>query len=124
MSNRFLNLSAMALTLALSLLAGPSLAANQWCTGTINELWVDSGGNVFVNPSWRADHLRVCNINDALASAGGPLVSTTTCLSWLSLLRAANVGAKSMTVFYVDAPACNAIGTYFSAPTPGYVMLR
>ena len=124
MRTRLLKLSARCLALALMLHAGPSLAAAQWCSGTINALWVDSAGNVYIYPSWRADHLRVCNVNEAVASAGGPSVSITTCLSWLSLLKAGNVAAKSMITHYVEAPACSAIPTYVSAPTPSYIMLQ
>lgn len=124
MTSGFLSGKALLLAIALLVHTNFSSAAQQWCSGVISELWIDSSGNVFVSPTWRADHLRVCNINDALASAGGPLISTTTCLSWLSLLRTGVAGAKNMTIFYADAPTCSAIPTYVNAPTPWYVMLR
>lgn len=102
--------------------ASPATAAGLWCDGTLANLWVDAGGTVFVQPSWRGDYVQVCNVNQPTANGLQP----TTCLSWLSLMRSAVQRNAATVIHYSDAPVatCNAMPTYSAAPTPYYVMLR
>lgn len=93
-------------------------AAEQWCTGTVSNLFVSSNGNVEVQTSWLGNYVLVCNQNQ---TSGG--VSPTTCLSWMSLLRNAIERKAQTTIYYPNAPACAQIPPYETAPTPGYVML-
>lgn len=97
----------------------PVVAAPQWCGGTVTNLWVDFSGNVLVIPSWRGNHIRLCNINQSIAGE-----TTTTCLSWMSLVRSAVQRSRAMIIYYDNAPACGEIPTYGAAPVPGYVMLN
>lgn len=102
----------------------PSHAASQWCTNTISAAWVDWAGNLFVNPGWRGDHVRLCNVRTTLADGTGVSIDPTTCVSWLALVRQAMQGNKQTVIQYADAPACNAMPTYLSAPLPSYVMVN
>lgn len=68
--------TAAALTLAL--FSSESIA-NQ-CTGTIRGLYIDGGGNVIVNPSFRGDWIPICNVT---TSSSG--VDPATCKSWMAL---------------------------------------
>ena len=92
-------------------------AAPQWCVGMVNQLWIASDGTVYVYPSYRNDFTRICNIN---AETGG--VSVTTCLAWFAMLRNAVQRQSTVTVYYVEAPACNALPSYANTPIPYYVM--
>jgi len=121
-----LNKSFLLCALALAAAIGSTsvLAAPQWCTGTVAQLWVDADGNVMAYLSWRNDHVRVCNLNNSVMTSSGLAVTPTTCMSWLALLRSA-VQSKTLTItYYVEAPACGSIATYGNAPVPYYVMLQ
>jgi hypothetical protein len=100
-----------------------SQAALQWCTGTISHSWVDAGGSFFVLPSWRGDHVRLCNVKATLSDAQVGSIDPATCKSWVALVLQAVATNKSMIIQYPDAPACNAIPHYHQAPLPSYVML-
>lgn len=98
-------------------------AALQWCAGTIAVLWVTSGGDLYISPSWRGDHIRLCNVR-LTTTVGAASVDQTTCLAWMSLLRQAKVSNATTIIMYDDIPSCAAIPTYTSAPIPAYVMLQ
>jgi hypothetical protein len=92
-------------------------AAPQWCQGTLGNLWIHSDGTVFIQPSYRGDQTRICNVN---AETSG--VSVVNCIVWVSMLKSALQSQASVTIFYPDAPSCNTLPTYWSSPVPGYVM--
>jgi hypothetical protein len=94
-------------------------AANQYCEGTLANLYVTSDGTVTVRPSWRGDWVRLCNVNVPVDT-----VSSTTCLAWLALARSAVQRNSQTTIFYSDAPACNTMPTYGNAPVPSYLMMN
>lgn len=100
--------------------AAPAHAANQWCSGTLSNLYIDAAGTVLVAPSWRGDYVQVCNINQANAAG----ITPTTCVAWVSLMRSAVSRSAQTIVYYSDAPACNAMPTYGAAPSPSYLMLK
>jgi hypothetical protein len=53
---------------ALLLAASASLnAAPLWCIGTLSNLFIRTGGEVNVVPSWRGDYVAVCNVNQTLS---------------------------------------------------------
>ncbi len=112
-----------ALILATAAFSTAAFAAPQWCTGTIAQLWIDAGGNVMAYPSWRADHVRICNVNDSVTTSNGIPVTPTTCLGWAALLRSAIQNQKATIIYYNEAPTCSSLPTYGSAPVPYYVML-
>lgn len=93
-----------------------------WCEGTINQHWINSGGDLYVNPSWRADHVALCNVNTTNAAG----ITPTVCMSWAAIIRAAMQRNAQTTIFYGDAPvtSCGLIPSYTSAPSPTYVMIR
>jgi hypothetical protein len=92
-------------------------AAPQWCGGTVSTVWVKAVGDVFFVGSWRADHTKACNVNETWNG-----VSPATCLSWFVILQNAMNRQLGVTVFYDEAPACNALPLYEGSPTPGYIM--
>jgi len=116
-TNKRIKLGFLALMLILA--SSTSLAAPQWCYGTVGYLWMYKNGDLYVNTSWRGDYVRVCNINQNLGS-----VTPQNCASWLTLLRNAVTNKENTIIFYDDAPACKDIPTYGRAPVPGYVMLQ
>ena len=61
-------------------------AAPQWCTGTVSQVWVDSGGNVHFVGSWRGDHTIACNVNEPRDG-----VSPVNCMTWFASLQSAIV---------------------------------
>jgi hypothetical protein len=98
-------------------------AAGQWCTGTISHSWVASDGGLYVLPSWRGDHVRLCNVKATLSDAYISGIDPATCKSWLALVLQAVATNKSMVIQYPEAPVCNVIPHYHLAPLPSYVMV-
>mgnify|MGYP001409385004 CR=1 FL=1 len=115
---------AKALAVVLTMLASSScFSAPQWCYGTITAAWVHSSGELFVLPSWRGDHIRVCSVTSAI-SVNGATVDPTVCLSWLSTVRLAMAGGKSTVMHYPDAVSCAQLPIYTGAPLPTYIMVQ
>jgi hypothetical protein len=100
-----------------------SVAATQWCQGTITHAWVASDGSFYVLPSWRGDHIRLCSVKTTLSDAGVSALDPATCKSWVAITLQAIAGNKSTIITYADAPACNAMPHYHWAPLPWYVMI-
>jgi hypothetical protein len=98
-------------------------AAGQWCGGTISHSWVTWDGGLYVLPSWRGDHVRLCSVKATLSDAYISGIDPATCKSWAALVLQAVATNKSMVIQYPEAPACNAIPHYHLAPLPSYVML-
>ncbi|QGX41520.1 hypothetical protein [Permianibacter aggregans] len=94
-------------------------AAPQWCVGTLDLVWIDIHGNVFTRPSWRNDHIRICNLK---GSDG--VTDTVTCSSWYSQVAQAVKDNRQTTIQYSDIPSCATIPTYGNAPVPYYVMIH
>ncbi len=70
-------------------------------------------------PSWRSDHIRICNVNTELEG-----VSPVTCTVWVSLLRNAVQRQANVTINYYGATAtCATMPTYHNAQVPYYVKL-
>jgi len=104
--------------LMLLLSSSTAIAAPQWCSGKIGYLWIYSDGGVFIRPSWRGDHVQICNINQNHGQ-----ITPQTCAGWLTFLRNAVTNQEATIIYYSDAPACQVMPTYGSAPIPGYIML-
>jgi hypothetical protein len=100
------------------MLSAQTLAASQWCNGTISRTYVGKDGTVFVYGTWRNDYTAVCSVN-AIRDGVAPEV----CKSWLSLIITGKTTKTPMIIHYTNAPACNVIPTYTNAPSPVYVML-
>lgn len=117
---RISNRSLLAAAIAASAMAFSSVlsAAPQWCLGTVDRVWVDHVGNVFTHPSWRNDHIRICNLR-----GNDTQTDTVTCSTWYSLLSQAVAENRPTTIYYVDIPSCAQIPTYTNAPIPYYVMM-
>lgn len=109
---------ALTAVLALTGATLPALAAPQWCTGTVKDLFIDADGGTAVWTSWRGSYVQVCNVNQTVGN-----VPPGTCMNWIALMRSAVQRGAQTTMYYPDAPACNTMPTYGAAPLPGYVML-
>jgi hypothetical protein len=109
---------AISIALLATQLSTTAQAAQQWCVGTLSNLWVDKNGVVFVRPSWRGDYIGLCNVNDVRDG-----VSPTLCMAWLSAIRSSIVRQAPTTVHYSDAPSCATVPTYESSPAPYYVLV-
>ena len=70
-------------------------AQPQWCQGTLNSVWIDTYGGVFIQPSWHGSHLRVCNLRDNSCD-----VDTVTCSNWYSVLAEAVSNQLPTIVYY------------------------
>ena len=107
------------LGIAFSFFFGSVFAGSQWCVGTVDLVWVDKYGTVFTRPSWRGDHIRICNLK-----GDDGVTDTVTCSTWYSLLSQALRDNKPTTINYTDIPSCAEIPVYGNAPVPYYVMLN
>lgn len=92
----------------------------EFCDGTISKMYIDSSGGVVINPSYRYDFTKICNINVAWKG-----VSTETCKSWVSLALSAKLSKSNVKVRYKtnDINSCPTMPTYGSSPAPDYIML-
>lgn len=101
------------------LLAGTVKANNIYCSGKIKRVHVSSNGAVFINPSWRSDYLKICNLNDQ--SPG-----TVTCSMWASYAAKAVENQMDVTHSLVvpEGTTCQNIPTYGSTPKTNYLMLK
>jgi hypothetical protein len=113
---------AVALALALAALPPAQAGTALWCTGTFANHWISADGTAYVVPSWRGDHIALCNVNTTNAAG----VTSAVCLSWTAIVRSAMQRNAPTVLYYGDAPvtACAQMPTYSAAPTPGYLMLQ
>lgn len=117
-TRQIISLAAIWWPLCLLPAAQNAAAAQQYCDGTVTNLFVRDDGEAIVRTSWRSDYVAVCNVNQVVGK-----VTPTQCLTWLSFLKSAVERKSRITFFYADAPVCSVMPTYGGAPTPGYVML-
>lgn len=61
------------------LLASRLAAAEIWCSGTVNTIYIDSDGAVVVQPSYHASYTQVCNVHGTWQG-----VSSEICFTWYS----------------------------------------
>jgi hypothetical protein len=118
---RSLALGALLLSFALT---SQAQLASRWCAGTIANPYVDWDGGVMVLPSFRGDYVRICHLRYTTTGSNGITVEPVTCAGWLALVRQAVAGNKSMTLRYENAPTCDTLPNYYSAPVPEYLMLN
>lgn len=107
------------LALVLLLCSTVTMAAAQWCSGKLTDLWMDKNGVAFVFTSWRNQYVQVCNINQTVDG-----VTPANCATWISLIRNAVTNNADTIIYYADAPSCASVPIYGAAPIPYYVMLR
>lgn len=101
-----------------ALLPVSASAAVQSCTGAIWTSWVNEAGDVLISSSWRSDHTQICNLKNEWKG-----ISVDVCIAWTAKLDAAATMNKTATIYYADAPACNALPTYERSLPPVYVMI-
>jgi hypothetical protein len=103
------------------LICGAQLAeaADQWCTGTIKSVLIDSAGQVLIKGSWRNDFTMVCSVVSTWGS-----VTADTCKTWYTLATSARVSQIAMEVYYYNTSyTCSTLPTWGSAPAPSYMRL-
>lgn len=89
-----------------------------YCSGTVANLTVKSGGDVMVLPSWRNDYITLCNLNTTRGT-----VAPAVCAGWFTALRSAVTNQENTLTSYPGSTACASIPTYSNSPTPDYFML-
>ncbi|MGH7867468.1 MAG: hypothetical protein ACREP9_07500 [Candidatus Dormibacteraceae bacterium] len=102
------------------LLGAPAALANQWCSGTLFSVYMDSTGSVIIKGSWRNDHTEICNDQGTFGGIDG-----VTCLAWFGLAVRAQAAQSTVTVYYPNYAGytCANLPTYGSALVPNYVMI-
>ena len=105
---------------SLAMVAQPVQAAPtpQHCYGTIERMFHDVAGTVYVLPTFRNDWIAICNVNAAWKGATPDL-----CKAWVSEVLSVILANKSVTIYYDDVPSCATIPHYNLAPAPGYIMV-
>ena len=79
---------------------------------------VYSNGNLMINPLFRDDWIRLCNLKSTVNSVD-PIV----CASWVTIATRSATADLEVRVRYeglADGSDCNNIGTYGNAPPPKY----
>lgn len=107
-------------TLVFFLMSQTSQAGNIWCSGTISNLYIDSGKNVIIKGSWRNEYTRICKTDGSFGA------DTVTCSLWTSLATTSMIHNKSVRLMYNDqngTVSCDNMPSYSYAPPPSYVML-
>lgn len=105
--------------LGFAMVAQPVQAAPQYCTGTIEHMFHDASGVVYILPTFRNDWIAICNINAAWQG-----VTSELCKAWLSEVLSVILANKAVTLYYSDIPSCATIPHYSYAPAPYYIMVH
>jgi hypothetical protein len=100
--------------------AAPSFSAELWCQGTTNQIWTTAVGDVMLVPSFRGDHIKICNFDTAVNG-----ISTKSCEQMLHTLRYATATGLQVLVKLQDTgtATCATLPTYHLTPAVYYVML-
>jgi len=100
------------------LISAGASAGQNWCSGTIQHLYLNHDGALVIHGSWRGTHTEICNINEDRLG-----VTPEVCKGWLSVAMAAKLSTTTVILHYPDVPSCAAIPQYSGAPRPTYLML-
>ena len=103
----------------LSISSVPAARADVFCQGTLTTMHVMIDGTLLVNPSWRADYIRLCSLS-------GTPTDITVCASWVAIAKEAVRSAKNVGAYYFDTSGtltCASLPSNTSAPVPALFML-
>lgn len=91
-------------------------AGELYCTGKVENVYVEPNGNVIIKGSWRDHWTRICNTTGD---------DTVTCSLWASYAATAVKDNLNVTVRYMvnDGSTCTTLPTYSDSPKPSYFML-
>jgi len=107
-----------AIVLIVSSLFAKEAAAQTYCSGTINAVYLTSDGDVVLEGSWRGDYTEICNDQGTF---GG--IDQVTCLSWYAAaVKAETAQSKVMVTYNNDGYTCNNLPTYANSIVPFYFM--
>ena len=86
-----------------------------YCSGKVDDIYIDASGDVVIKGAWRNNWTKICNLKNA---------DVVTCSMWTSLLTNAVKDNLKVNVSYTDgAGSCSGLATYGATPTPRYVMM-
>ncbi len=104
------------LTLLLTSTSALSFASVVYCSGKIENSYVELNGNVIIKGKWRNDWTKLCNTKEDDSIA---------CSLWASYAATAVKDNLDVTVQYVieDGSTCETLPTYSDSPTPNYLMI-
>ena len=107
------------LVVMLLALSGVTHSETFWCEGHVNTFHTDSGGNLYINGSWKNDYTRVCNTS----GVGG--VTSATCNQWFSMIMASVASDKKISLKYAGKDGqtnCSNLAEYNASLIPKYIM--
>lgn len=94
--------------------------AGVYCRGTVSvsRILTYANGDILVNPTWRGDFIKICNLKTAWKGA-----DPTACFAWMSKIASAISFGKPVGFWYeLSNPIyCSTLPTYQSSPAPVYV---
>jgi hypothetical protein len=97
-----------------------SSATGLYCSGTVSEAMVYSGGAFDIKGSWRNSYTKICSVDTTWNG-----ITPDTCRSWFAEVQEAVQTGHSITVYYSSLSVdCANLPTYGSSPAPGYVMVH
>jgi hypothetical protein len=88
-----------------------------YCSGKIENTFIEANGNIHIKGSWRETWTKICNTTDK---------ETITCSLWASYVASAVQNNLNVTVNYqvTDGSTCQTLATYANAPKPNYIMIH
>lgn len=94
-----------------------SHSASIYCSGKIENSYIDGSGNVTIKGTWRKNWTRICNTSDS---------DVVNCSLWASYVATAVKDNLSVIVSYSanNGETCSSLPTYNSAPKPVYLMIK
>lgn len=108
------------LILLLLLVPNAAKAITLYCKGEVRQSYINSGGDLIVNGTWRDGYTRLCNLKGTANS-----IDTVTCSLWASYVAAGMTNKKKILVSYTSnsGDTCATLATYNDAPRVSYIML-
>jgi hypothetical protein len=103
-----------------ALIAGGATADPLYCSGTIDNLYVEANGELTIRPSYHSNYTGICNI---LTPRFG--IEPQLCVMWFAILHKANADNSPILIQYPNTGTsytCATLPIYSSTPAPGYVM--
>lgn len=103
-------------------ITGVAFAAPVTCTGTVNDVTIGTGGEVYIKTSYfPTDSMRLCSLEYEWQDA----VGEKTCAAWFRVVQDAFINGKQVVVKYHDiTQTCATLPTWSSSHVPEYVRIK
>jgi hypothetical protein len=107
------------LLLAFAAGSAETARADAYCSGTVQQYYVQYDGMLVIRSSWRNDWTALCSVQTPWRN-----VSTEACYTWVGTVTTAKVNNKTVGAYYVGSYDCTTLATYESAPAPLYFRME